>query len=70
MAHPTLRRVIEEGAGNVALKAQIIDLAHARRRSGYRRIHDLLRREGVQANHKRVYRLLGRLSGGGGAASL
>lgn len=40
-----------------ALKAKIIDLAHARRRFGYRRIHDLLRREGVKANHKRVYRL-------------
>lgn len=23
---------------------------------GYRRIHDLLRREGVQAKHKKVYR--------------
>ena len=41
----------------VALRARIVDLAHARRRFGYRRIHDLLRREGVQANHKRVYRL-------------
>jgi transposase InsO family protein len=39
------------------LQARIIDLAHARRRFGYRRIHDLLRREGVQANHKKVYRL-------------
>ena len=28
-----------------------------RRRFGYRRIHDLLRREGVRANHKKVYRL-------------
>jgi putative transposase len=27
------------------------------REIGYRRIHDLLRREGVHANHKRVYRL-------------
>jgi putative transposase len=40
-----------------ALKVRIVDLAHARRRFGYRRIHDLLRREGVRANHKRVYRL-------------
>jgi putative transposase len=57
IARTTLRRVIEEPAANVALKARIIDLAHARRRFGYRRIHDLLRREGVQTNHKRVYRL-------------
>jgi putative transposase len=41
----------------VSLKARIVDLAHARRRFGYRRIHDLLRREGVHANHKKVYRL-------------
>jgi putative transposase len=41
----------------VALQARIIDLAHARRRFGYRRIHDLLCLEGVQANHKKVCRL-------------
>ena len=35
----------------------MVDLAHARRRFGYRRIHDLLRREGVVANHKWIYRL-------------
>ena len=46
-----------EVAGTRTLQARIIDLAHARRRFGYRRIHDLLRREGVQANHKKVYRL-------------
>ena len=51
------RRVIAEGAATTSLRARIIDLAHARRRFGYRRIHDLLRREGVHANHKRIYRL-------------
>jgi putative transposase len=40
-----------------ALKARIISLAQERRRFGYRRIHALLRREGVEVNHKRVYRL-------------
>jgi len=35
----------------------IIDLALERRRFGYRRIWQLLRREGVHVNHKRVYRL-------------
>lgn len=39
------------------LTARIISLAQERRRFGYRRIHALLRREGVVANHKRVYRL-------------
>jgi len=42
---------------NAALQARIGELAHERRRFGYRRIHALLRREGVKANHKRVYRL-------------
>jgi putative transposase len=57
LARTTLRRVVAEVPATVALRARIIDLAYARRRFGYRRIHDLLRREGVQANHKKVYRL-------------
>lgn len=57
LTRTTFRRVVEEQPQTIALKARIIDLAHARRRFGYRRIHDLLRREGVKANHKRVYRL-------------
>jgi putative transposase len=57
LSRSTLRRVIAEEPAAVSLKARIIDLAHARRRFGYRRIHDLLRREGVHANHKKVYRL-------------
>jgi len=47
---------------NVQLGGRIAELAAARRRFGYRRIHALLRREGSQANHKRVYRLY-RLAG-------
>lgn len=39
------------------LCARIVDIAHVRRRFGYRRIHDLLRPEFPQVNHKRVYRL-------------
>lgn len=35
----------------------MIAIAAERRRFGYRRIHALLRREGVKANHKRVLRL-------------
>lgn len=57
IARTTVRRVAGETDENAALKVRIIDLAHARRRFGYRRIHDLLRREGVAANHKRIYRL-------------
>ena len=40
-----------------ALSAAIIDIAQVRRRFGYRRIHDLLRPEFPDVNHKRVYRL-------------
>ena len=46
-----------EEPATASLRTRIIDLAHARRRFGYRRIHDLLRREGVRANHKKAYRL-------------
>lgn len=57
LARTTLRRVVVEEPATASLRSRIIDLAHARRRFGYRRIHDLLRREGVRANHKKVYRL-------------
>jgi putative transposase len=40
-----------------ALRARIADLAAAKRRYGYRRIHILLRREGWLVNRKRTYRL-------------
>ncbi|WP_395188736.1 IS3 family transposase [Vibrio diabolicus] len=39
------------------LQARIKELALERRRFGYRRIHRLLKREGFDVNHKRVYRL-------------
>jgi putative transposase len=57
LARTTLRRIVVESGDTTALRARIIDLAHARRRFGYRRIHDLLRWEDVRTNHKRVYRL-------------
>ncbi|NYU52057.1 transposase, partial [Pseudomonas aeruginosa] len=42
---------------NTELQAQLVELAQERRRFGYRRLHILLRRAGVQDNHKRIYRL-------------
>ncbi len=39
------------------LRERMKALAHERRRSGYRRIHVLLRREGHLVNHKRLFRL-------------
>lgn len=41
-------------AATSALGERIAELAYQRRRFGYRRIHDLLRAEGRQVNHKRV----------------
>ena len=40
-----------------ALRQRIRDLAAARLRFGYERIHVLLRREGWEVNRKRVHRL-------------
>ena len=40
-----------------ALNGAIVEVAHTRRRFGYRRIHDLLRQDFPNVNHKRVYRL-------------
>ena len=39
------------------LTDRIIEIAHTRRRFGYRRVHDLPRPEFPTVNHKRVYRL-------------
>lgn len=39
------------------LKEKIVSLAHERKRFGYRRIHIMLKKEGLKVNHKRVYRL-------------
>jgi putative transposase len=44
-------------AATQALSARIVEIAHERRRFGYRRIHDLLRPQFGGVNHKRVYRL-------------
>ena len=40
-----------------ALRERLRDLASARRRFGYRRLHLLLRREGIALNHKKLSRL-------------
>ncbi len=42
---------------NEQLQNRMVELAGERRRFGYRRLHALLRREGVEANHKRIFRL-------------
>lgn len=38
----------------ILLKEKIIGIAHEKRRFGYRRIHLLLKRAGMQINHKKT----------------
>jgi len=40
-----------------ALPARLVKLAQARRRFGYRSLHDLLDKEFPEVNHKTIYRL-------------
>ena len=47
----------EPDQATLELRARIVDIAQARRRFGYRRVHDMLRPEFPGVNHKRVYRL-------------
>ena len=47
----------KEQPADAQLKARLVELAGERRRFGYRRLHALVRREGIQANHKRIYRI-------------
>ena len=42
---------------DAALRTRLRDLAEHRPRFGYRRLHVLLRREGIVVNHKRIARL-------------
>lgn len=42
---------------DAALRRRLRDLASERRRLGYRRVLILLRREGFEVNHKRLFRL-------------
>lgn len=51
--HATLQRPIHDAP----VRARLRELAAARPRFGYERLHLLLRREGVVINHKRVLRL-------------
>ncbi len=55
--HRSTLRYGPRKAGDGHLRERIHAIAAARRRFGYRRIHDLLRREGEVVNHKRVHRL-------------
>jgi len=57
LSRDACRHVSQTSALNVQLRGKIVDLAHKRRRWGYRMIHDVLRPQYPGINHKRVYRL-------------
>lgn len=49
------KRKIDDG--NSVLRARMLEIAHERRRFGYRRLGIMLKREGYVVNHKKLYRL-------------
>jgi putative transposase len=51
------QRYIAKRNENILLRMRILDIARARVRYGYKRIHVLLLREGWRINHKAVYRI-------------
>ncbi|HHA2229976.1 TPA: IS3 family transposase [Enterobacter ludwigii] len=53
----TCRYDAQRPSSDAHLSGRITELALERRRFGYRRIWQLLRREGLHVNHKRVYRI-------------
>ena len=57
LSRDSFRHPPEPTAATQALSARIIELAQVRRRFGYRRLHDLLRPEFPNVNHKKIYRL-------------
>ena len=57
LSRDTYRHVGQTSALNMVLREQIVQTAHARRRWGYRMIHDVLRPHYPGINHKRVYRI-------------
>ena len=56
-ARSTVRYRRRDGDDDEALRRRLRELASQRPRFGYRRLHVLLRREGIAVNHKRVARL-------------
>lgn len=57
LSRTVMRYTPEPKVEDAVLTQRMSELAAERRRFGYRRLHALLRREGVEANHKRIHRL-------------
>lgn len=56
-AHRTAIRYSTKKLEEFLLKEKIITVAHAKRRYGYRRIHMMLKRDGICINHKKLFRI-------------
>jgi len=57
LSRDSFRHPPEPDPATIELSGKIVEIAQARRRFGYRRVHDMLRPEFPGVNHKRVYRL-------------
>ena len=55
--HPRTYRYRSQRPDDAAMRERLKALANERRRFGYRRLHILLRREGLEVNHKKLFRL-------------
>jgi putative transposase len=55
--HPRIYRYASRRPVDADLRRRLRELANGRRRFGYRRLHILLRREGIELNHKKLFRL-------------
>ena len=55
--HPRTYRYASRRPDDAEVRRRLRELANERRRFGYRRLHILLRREGVELNHKKLFRL-------------
>ena len=55
--HAKTYRYVSKRPDDAALRVRLRELAAERRRFGYRRLHIVLRREGVKLNRKKLYRL-------------
>lgn len=56
-AHRASIRYKSQKSDEISLKENIISIAHEKRRYGYRRIHIILRRNGIKINHKKTFRI-------------
>lgn len=55
--HPRAYRYASPRSDDAEVRRRLRELAHERRRFGYRRLHIMLQREGIALNHKKLRRL-------------